>query len=356
VDVYDGLVSALRGTSGVRLWAEAPLAPFTTIATGGKARLLVTVADVPALVRVLAALDERRVDWFCLGAGSNLLVADQGYDGVVIKLDQSFQYVEGLPVGADRPSAGPSSFPAASADPSSDSSPDSPVVLTVGAGAYLARLAAVVAEAGLTGMEHACGIPGSVGGAVAMNAGAYGWCMRDVVHEVEIATASGWRWVVAADLEWGYRYCRLPARSVVTAVRIVLRKGDRETCLACQRAYLRQRREKQPRSVRTFGSAFKNPPGLHAGRLVEAAGLKGLRRGGAEISNVHGNFLVNVENATTADVLALMSVMRQAVERTSGVVLEPEVKLVGCRFPWETADSDDSRSSVTGGPPGQGHG
>jgi len=338
VDEFNGLVSALRGVAGIRLWADAPLAPFTTIATGGKARLLVSVGETVALAKVLAELEAREVEWFCLGAGSNLLVADQGYSGVVIKLDQSFQYVEGLPI--ERCTHSRSAGGDMGAGPG-ESSTAPQVILTVGAGAYLARLATVVAEAGLTGMEHACGIPGSVGGAVAMNAGAYGWCMRDVVREVEIVTASECRWLAAEDLEWGYRFCRLPERSVVTAVRIMLRQGDRETCLASQRAYLRQRREKQPRSVRTFGSAFKNPPGQHAGRLVEAAGLKGMRRGGAEISTVHGNFLVNVGDATTADILALMSMMRQAVERTSGVVLEPEVRLVGCRFPWETEQGDE---------------
>jgi UDP-N-acetylmuramate dehydrogenase len=310
--------AALRVIPGVRLWTGAPLAPFTTIGTGGKASLLVTVGDVPGLVRVLGTLEAAGIAWFCLGAGSNLLVADRGYKGVVIKLDESFQYLEGLPLPADGVCA--------------------PVTLTVGAGSYLARLAAVVAEAGLTGMEHACGIPGTVGGGVAMNAGAYGWCMRDVICEVELAHASGARWVPAEELEWGYRFCRLPQRSVVTAARIALQPGDCDVVLECQRGLLRQRRDKQPRSVRTFGSTFKNPPGQHAGRLVEAAGLKGVRRGGAEVSTVHGNFLVNLGDATTADVLALMALMRHGVERVSGIALEPEVKLLGASFPWESEE------------------
>jgi UDP-N-acetylmuramate dehydrogenase len=312
----------------VRLWSNAPLAPFTTIGTGGKAALLVTVAAAEPLAAVLAALDETGADWFCLGAGSNLLVADRGYKGVVIKLDESFQYVEGLPP--------------APLDPGPDCRP---VTLTVGAAAFLARLAAVVAEAGLSGMEHACGIPGSVGGAVAMNAGAYGWCMRDVVCDVQIVTAAGVGWVPAEDLEWGYRYCRLPEHSVVTAARIKLEPAECAAVMECQRGYLRRRREKQPRSVRTFGSSFKNPPGQHAGRLVEAAGLKGLRRGGAEISTVHGNFLVNLGDATTADVLALMALMRQGVERMSGIALEPEVKLLGCSFSWDVPEGQPSTRS-----------
>jgi UDP-N-acetylmuramate dehydrogenase len=309
------LSARLRSIDGARLWANAPMAPFTTIGTGGRASLLVTVKTAAAVAGALAAVEEAGVEWFCLGAGSNLLVADRGYSGVVIKLDESFQYVEGLPLA-----------------PAHDCGP---VTLTVGSAAYLARLAAVVAEAGLSGMEHACGIPGSVGGAVAMNAGAYGWCMRDTLHEIQIVSATGIRWVPAEDLEWGYRHCVLPEKSVVTAVRLVLTPADCEVVMECQRGYLRQRREKQPRSVRTFGSSFKNPPGQHAGRLVEAAGLKGVRRGGAEVSTVHGNFLVNLGDATTADLLGLMVLMRQGVERMSGVILEPEVKLLGASFPWD---------------------
>ncbi len=332
MDRFAALSARLRPVDGVRLWANAPMAPFTTIGTGGKAKLLVTVGSAEALAAVLAAVQEAGVDWFGLGAGSNLLVSDRGYEGVVIKLDESFHYVEGLP--------------AAPIEPSPDCRP---VTLTVGAAAFLARLAAVVAEAGLSGMEHACGIPGSVGGAVAMNAGAYGWCMRDILTGIQIVTAEGVRWVSPDGLEWGYRFCGLPERSVVTAVRITLMPADCKAVMECQRGYLRQRREKQPRSVRTFGSAFKNPPGNHAGRLVETAGLKGVRKGGAEISSVHGNFLVNLGDATTADVLTLMALMRQGVERVSGILLEPEVKLLGAEFPWDPqADRPGERPAGDG--------
>jgi len=332
MDGLAALSSRLRVLDGVRLWANAPLAPFTTIGTGGKAGLLVTVQTAESLVAVLAAVEDAEANWFCLGAGSNLLVSDRGYRGVVIKLDEPFHYVEGLP--------------AAPPDPDAECRP---AVLTVGAAAYLARLAAVVAEAGLSGMEHACGIPGSIGGAVAMNAGAYGWCLRDVLEEIQIVSADGMRWVPAGDLEWGYRFCRLPERSVVTAARIRLTPADCQTVLECQRGYLRQRREKQPRSVRTFGSTFKNPPGQHAGRLVEASGLKGVRCGGAEISTVHGNFLVNLGDATTADVLVLMVLMRQGVERVSGITLEPEVRLLGASFPWDASADRPLRQPAADG-------
>ena len=302
---------------GVRLWAKAPLAPFTTIGTGGKASILVTVASTPALVAALKMLAAAGSPWLCLGAGSNLLVADRGYPGVVVKLDENFHYVEGLP---SRP--GPHS---------------QHLTVTVGAGAYLARLATVAAEVGLSGLEFACGIPGSVGGGVAMNAGAHEWSLADLAEDVEVASALGVQWMPATRLEWGYRFCRIPAGSVITAVRLGLTVGDAARILEHHRSLLRARRTTQPRGVRTFGSVFKNPPGDAAGRLIEAAGLKGVRRGGAEVSTVHANFLVNLGDATTADMLVLMSLMRQGVYRTSGISLEPEVRLLGTTFPWESA-------------------
>jgi UDP-N-acetylmuramate dehydrogenase len=310
------LAHELRSVDGVRPWIRAPLAPFTTIGTGGKANLLVTVASAPGLVATLGLLEASGSPWLCLGAGSNLLVADRGYPGVVVKLDESFHYVEGMPV-----------------EPFAESQR---VVVTVGAGTYLTRLAAVAAETGLAGLEFACGIPGSIGGGVAMNAGAHGWSLADVVQE-EVATAAGVQWLPASSLEWGYRLCRVPSESVVTAVRIGLAAGDRTSILERHRSLLRQRRITQPRGGRTFGSVFKNPPGEAAGRRLEAAGLKGVRRGGAEVSNVHANFIVNLGDATTADVLTLMSLMRQGVHRTSGILLEPEVRLLGAAFPWESS-------------------
>ncbi|MFH1833999.1 MAG: UDP-N-acetylmuramate dehydrogenase [bacterium] len=301
---------------------DAPLAPFTTIGTGGKASLLVTVASPGALVELLGRLETTGSPWFCLGAGSNLLVADGGCRQVVVKLDEGFHYVEGVPSGGgQRPGH---------------------VTLTVGAGSYLARLSAVVAEAGLSGLEFACGIPGSVGGAVAMNAGAHGRWLSELTQEVEVVSSSGSRWVPAEQLEWGYRYCRIPAASVITAARLSLTPGDPPKILEYHRSLLRARRDTQPRGARSFGSAFKNPPGDAAGRLLDAAGLKGVRQGGAEVSTIHANFLVNVGDATTADVLALMSLMRQEVHRTSGILLEPEVRLVGTAFPWESTLDDSA--------------
>lgn len=318
------LARELRLIEGVRLWADAPLAPFTTIGTGGKTSLLVTVGSVDALVELLGRLETAGTPWLCLGAGSNLLVADEGCRDVVVKLDENFHYLEGMPsspgVGSGR------------------------LTVTVGAGSHLARLAAIAAEAGLAGLEFACGIPGSLGGGVAMNAGAHDRSLADLVRDVEVASAAGARWIPSEELDWGYRYCRLPLGSVVTAARLELTAGDAVEILERHRSLLRARRATQPRGARTFGSAFRNPPTDSAGRLLEAAGLKGVRQGGAEVSRVHANFLVNLGDATTADVLALMSLMRQGVYRMSGILLEPEVRLLGTVFPWESS-SDVSRGS-----------
>ena len=347
-----------RTLPGLRVWEKAPLSPFTTIATGGTAGLLLSALNYEGLVSALRVLRESEAPWFCLGGGSNLLVADRGYPGIVLKLEEGFQYVDGLPDrpgkngergGKDGMRAGKDDPGPGKDDPAAESgtewhgqhgSPEQ-TELVVGAGAFLARLAAVAAEAGLSGLEWACGIPGTVGGAMAMNAGAHGVSLDQVAVAVELASDQGVRWVSRESLECGYRFCRLPAGSVVTAVRLVLTPGDPGDILQRHRALLRVRRTTQPRGTRTFGSAFKNPPGDSAGRLLEAAGLKGVRHGGAEISTVHANFIVNLGDATTGDVLCLMGIMREAVIRSCGVSLEPEVRLLGAAFPWSEGQRSD---------------
>ncbi len=288
-----------------------------------------TVLDSGALAAALQAVEDEDIPWLCLGAGSNLLVADEGYPGVVVKLDEGFHYVEGLPSPGDGRAAGDE------------------VVVTVGGGAYLARLAAVVAENGLAGLEFACGIPGSVGGGVAMNAGAHGRWLGDVAAAVECTDKTGAVWLDGDDLQWSYRHCSLPEKAVVTAVKLRLERGDSQEILDRHRALLRARRSFQPRGMRTFGSVFKNPPGDAAGKLLDEAGLKGVRRGGAEVSSVHANFIVNLGDATTADILALMTIMHDTVLRTAGVSLEPEVRLLGAAFPWKP-DGEPGSGSVSG--------
>jgi UDP-N-acetylenolpyruvoylglucosamine reductase len=306
------LTAALKAVPGVRLWQRAPLAPFTTIGVGGPAALLVSVDTASAVSRVLSLLEAEGAPYTALGAGSNLLVADRGYAGAAVKLDVGLGYVEG-PFPRD----------------------DGSVEVVAGAGLGLPRLATFVAEAGLTGLEFACGIPGTVGGGVVMNAGAHGGWLGQVVEAVELAGPEGVDWIPAASLDWAYRRCTVPGSHLVTAVRLRLVQATRVDVVARHRELLRVRRLTQPRGVRTFGSTFKNPGTDSAGRLLEQAGLKGVRRGGAEVSSVHANFIVNVGEATATDVLALMTMMRGAVQARSGIDLVPEVKLLGATFPWE---------------------
>lgn len=308
------LVEALAAVPGVRPWSRAPLAPFTTIGVGGKADLLLTVATSEAVERVVGILGDGGVDWRVLGNGSNLLPADSGYCGVVLKLGEDLHYVE-TPQSLD----------------------GRQVRVIAGAALPLSRLAVHVADLGLSGLEFACGIPGAVGGGVVMNAGAHGRSLADVVDSVHLITEEGMGWVDGDLLEWGYRTWGLPETVVVTAASLTLVPADRQTVLDHHRTLLAARRRSQPRGARTFGSVFKNPEGEYAGRLLESSGLKGVRRGGARVSPLHANFIVNVGDATTADVLGLMSMMRGTVLERFHVALEPEVHLLGGSFPWGSA-------------------
>jgi UDP-N-acetylenolpyruvoylglucosamine reductase len=306
------LVAELKAVPGVRLWTRAPLAQFTTIGAGGSAALLVSAACAEAVASVLGLLERAGVDLVALGAGSNILVADRGFEGAVVKLDEPFQYVEG-------PGA----------------RPDGHAVIVAGAALALPRLATFAAEAGLSGLEFVCGIPGTVGGGVAMNAGAHGHWLSEVVEGVEVVGPGGVEWLSGDEVEWGYRSCRLPLAGVVTAVRMTLTADSRDGVVGRHRELLRVRRATQPRGVRTFGSTFKNPLGDSAGRLLDLAGMRGARRGGAQVSGVHANFIVNVGDATATDVLALMTMMRGAVWHRFEIELEPEVRLLGADFPWQ---------------------
>lgn len=303
------LVGSFRAIAGVRAWPNAPVAPFTTIGVGGRAWLLLSVSTIDALVAVTHRLADQGVPWSLIGGGSNLLVADGGFPGALITLDRGFHFVEEA-----------CHLPGAEA-----------VRVVAGAGLPTARLAAHVAEAGLSGLEFACAIPGSVGGSVAMNSGAHGSCIAEVVDFVQLTGPGGSAWTPAEDLEWTYRECRLPEDAVVTAVGFRLTPLDSAQILAVQRGLLQTRRRTQPRGMRSFGSTFKNPPGDSAGRLLDAAGLKGVRRGGAQVSPVHANFITNLGDATAADVMALMGMMRDSVLSRTGIRLEPEVRVIGLR-------------------------
>ncbi len=279
---------------------DAPLAVRTAIRVGGPADLLVRPRDQDDLAALLCACRELAVPCLVLGGGANLLVADRGVRGVVLKLPRDFG--EELANGAR---------------------------LVLSAGAPTSRLAAKAQALGLVGCEFVAGIPGTLGGNIAMNAGTRTGEMKDVVRRVELATSDGAGWVDAAELAFGYRTARLPPGAVVTRVEVELRPGDVASSAAVMKADVEHRRATQPLTQPTFGSTFRNPAGAYAGRLIEAVGLKGCRLGGAMWSDVHANFVVNLGDASARDVLALMNLARSRVRERFGIVLEPEVRLAG---------------------------
>ncbi|HET8538343.1 MAG TPA: UDP-N-acetylmuramate dehydrogenase [Anaeromyxobacter sp.] len=279
---------------------DAPLAPRTTVKVGGPADLLVRPADPDALAELLRAVRELGVPLAILGGGANTLVADAGVRGVVLRLPPDLAPEEAT--GAR---------------------------LVLCAGQPTSRLWVRAHALGLVGMEFVAGIPGTLGGAVAMNAGTRVGEMKDVVARVELATADGAGFVDAGALGFAYRTCRLPPGAVVTRVAFALREGDVAESERLMQADRERRRRTQPLDRPTFGSTFRNPPGDFAGRLIEAVGLKGHRVGKATWSDVHANFVSNLGGATARDVLALVNLARSRVKAAFGIALEAEVRLLG---------------------------
>jgi len=279
---------------------DAPLAPRTAIRVGGPADLLARPAGAADLVALLSACRRLGVPWSVLGGGANLLVADRGVRGVVVKL------------------------PVEAGEESRDGAR-----LVLSGGAPSSRLVSRALEAGLVGCEFAAGIPGTLGGLVAMNAGTRTGEVKDVLLRAELATADGVGWVEARELGLGYRVSRLPGLGVCLRLEVELRPGDVEAARETMRADVRHRRATQPLAEPSFGSTFRNPVGEYAGRLIEAVGLKGHRVGGAMWSDVHANWVVNRGGATARDVLALVNLARSRVKARFGVTLETEVRLLG---------------------------
>ncbi len=269
---------------------------------GGEARFFVTVQDEEALFGLMKLIEEEALEWFLLGNGSNLLVSDRGYDGIILKLGKGFEYIE------------------AEAD-----------TITAGPAALLSRIAAVAAEHSLGGMEFASGIPGSLGGALTMNAGAYGGEMKDIVSDVRIYfCGEGVCSVDNAGMEFGYRYSLLKKkRGIVLGSSLKLAHGDKQEILDKASELNRQRREKQPLEYPSAGSTFKRPQGHFAGKLISDAGCKGMSIGGACVSEKHAGFVINKGNATATDIYSLMCKVQKKVRQDFDVLLEPEVILLG---------------------------
>ena len=277
------------------------LARFTTLGTGGPARAFARPESEPEVGELLRWAAERGRAVAAVGLGSNLLAADDGVDALVLKLGGELAAVE---VADD--------------------------VLRVGGGAANAVALHRARAAGLGGFEFACAIPGTVGGGVWMNGGAYGGDFAGVLERALVATAEGTGWLTPAELGLSYRHSELRHGQVVLRAELRLRPRPPEEIKAEVRELNARRKEAQPTNRRTFGSVFKNPDHeLSAGRMLEACGLKGHSIGGAQISPKHANFIENAEGATTADALALMAEARRRAHEQFGVRLEHEVEFLG---------------------------
>ena len=278
-----------------------PMGPYTTFRVGGKAEALCAVKDLRKLRDLLSFANRESLPYLVVGKGSNLLVKDAGLKGLALLLEGEFEALE-----------------------------ETEGVIQAGAGLGLAELVRFSQKRGLAGLEFLAGIPGTVGGAVAMNAGAWGKSTGDVLARVEILTADGQRVALnRSALEFGYRRTALPVGSIVVKARF---KGtaDRPEAIGERvRDYLERRKAGQPLEYPSAGSVFKNPPEDYAGRLIESVGLKGKRVGGAMISDKHANVIVNVGGASAEDILSLMNTARRRVREQTGIELEPEIKVVG---------------------------
>lgn len=282
---------------------DEPLASRTSFGIGGPADFFVEMSRPAAIEEAINGSVERGIPYMLLGAGTNLLIADAGVEGLVIRVVNRDHHIDGRRVRA-------------------------------GAGLKMMRLARIVADAGLRGFEFAIGVPGTVGGAVYQNAGCWGKELSEVLVEVEgFMPGAGKTTWKAADLKFEYRTSALRGGKLkgglVVEATIQLERGDGEEAKAMMAKLTKERNETQPIKTKNCGSVFKNPPGDSAGRLVQAAGLKGAREGNAIISPLHGNFIVNEGGATAADVKKLIERVEVEVRRRFNVELETEVEMVG---------------------------
>ena len=285
-----------------KVLVKEPMAAHTTFRIGGPADYFVMPETVEELANVLKLCREEKVPYFILGNGSNLLVGDKGFSGVVIQLYKNF---DGLSVEGTR--------------------------VTAKSGAMLIRVAKEAAKAGLTGLEFASGIPGTIGGAMVMNAGAYGGEMKDVVTSVTVLTQNGdIKTLSGEEMNFRYRGSVVEEEGYIVLEAVMeLAEGKLEEIQARIEELSVQRRTKQPIEYPSAGSTFKRPEGYFAGKLIQDANLRGYQVGGAQVSEKHCGFVINAGGATAADVMQLMQDVSDRVKEQFGVTLEPEVKRIG---------------------------
>lgn len=281
---------------------QEPMKQHTTFRVGGEAECFITIQQEEELVKLIPYLNQIEQDYFILGNGSNLLVGDKGYRGIVFKFDGPMEEIR---VEGTR--------------------------ITAKAGALLSRVASTAKENGLTGLEFAAGIPGSIGGGVVMNAGAYDGEMKQVVEAVRVIDREGQITTLDCDtMEFGYRTSIIKNRPyIVLEVVLQLAEGDPEQIGAKMEELSQLRRSKQPLEYASAGSTFKRPEGYYAGKLIMDAGMRGYRIGGAQVSDKHCGFIINTGKATAADIREVIEEVQERVKERFHVALEPEVVYLG---------------------------
>ena len=289
---------------GIAYKEDEPLAKHTSIKIGGPASLMVFPTKEEELMEIAKNATELDIPWYVIGGGSNLLCADEGYPGVVINL----RSMKGIAEGSFAQGA--------------------TLSLEVLSGTMVGEVLSFARRKGYSGLEFLAGVPATVGGAVRMNAGAYGRSFSMLVRRVKLLKEGKIEDYEPKDGDWTYRSFR--KEGIVVSVTLELAKANPEEIEKNLKDIYFKRKASQPLAEKTFGSAFKNPPCCYAGKLIEDCGLKGYRIGGAKVSERHANFIVNLGTATAKDVLALLREVQKRVWDRFGIMLEPEVKFLGC--------------------------
>ena len=290
-----------------RVLRGEPMSRHTSFRIGGPAEAFVIVNNEEELSAVLSIVTEEGAPHMIIGNGSNLLVSDEGYPGIMIKLGGDFEAIERYE--------------------------DEPCRVRVGAAMLMSRTSAFLTENGLSGFEFASGIPGSIGGAVFMNAGAYGGEIKDVVRSVRVMDPDGTnlRTLSNEDMQFSYRHSMAEDTGVlILSAEMELHEDDPEAIAARVAELQFKRNSKQPVNYPSAGSTFKRPVGGYAAALIEQSGLKGYTVGGAQVSEKHSGFVINIGGASCEDVLAVMEHVKETVYSDSGIMLEPEVRLINC--------------------------
>lgn len=300
-ELYKDMTSVIKGT----VLKDEPLKNHTYFKIGGPASILVEPEDTEDLKTALRLIKKHGIDCFVIGNGTNLLVSDEGFNGVIVKISDKFNYFE-----------------------------RNGNKVTVGAGVLLSTLAKFLAREGLAGFEFASGIPGYLGGAVYMNAGAYGGEMKQVVKYVKCIDYDGSIHIFSnEEMEFAYRHTKISdSEYIVIEAELELNYGDKDEIMDIIKELNERRTSKQPLNLPSAGSTFKRPANGYASKLIEDAGLKGLKYKGAMVSDKHSGFIVSYDNACCNDVLDLMRIVISTVYDKFGIALEPEIKIVGTKL------------------------